>query len=94
MTVTVARDTIVCPKCGNQRIVSMRQRRRTVVEGGGLCTTCRGVGQTRPFQDDDLRFWLRRYGAEVPAGEDVSRFIAAGGCPPELAELAHDAFPD
>lgn len=93
MSVTVARDTIVCPKCGTQRVVTLRQRRRSTSEGGILCSTCRGIGSTRRFSDDDLRFWLRRYGCPCPPETPVRQFIAAGGCPPELVELARDAFP-
>lgn len=93
MSVTVARDTIACPKCGSQRIVTHRQRRRSLSEGGILCSTCRGIGSTRRFTDDDLRFWLRRYNCPCPTGTPVRQFIAAGGCPPELIELARDVFP-
>jgi DNA-directed RNA polymerase subunit RPC12/RpoP len=94
MTITIARDTIVCPKCGSQRIVTHRQRRRSLSEGGILCSICRGIGTTRRFSDEDLRFWLRRYGTPCPRGVPVRQFIAAGGCPNELVELARDAFPE
>lgn len=93
MTVTVARDTIVCPKCGSQRVVTLRQRRRSLSEGGILCAICRGIGTTRSFSDEDLRFWLRRYDAPCPRDVPVRQYIAAGGAPPELVELARDAFP-
>lgn len=93
MTVTVARDTIVCPKCGSQRIVTFRQRRRATSEGGILCTTCRGIGPTRSYTEDHLRFWLDRYGTPCPADMPVRTFIAAGGAPEALVKLAHDIFP-
>lgn len=94
MSVTVARDTIVCPRCQSQRIVSLRQRRRAVSEGLGLCSTCRGVRDTRPFKDEHLSYWLDRYNAPCPQGQTPSEFIAAGGCPPELKELAMDCYPE
>lgn len=93
MTVTVARDTIVCPRCGSQRIVTTRQRRRSLADGGIPCSNCRGIGQTRGFTDNDLRFWLRRFDCPCPTDVPVRTFIAAGGAPAELVELAKAVYP-
>jgi hypothetical protein len=95
VTVTVARNTITCPKCGSQRIVSHRQSRRaTSPQGSGLCSNCRGIGTTRRFKDEHLHFWLNRYDTTCPPDMPVRTFIAAGGAPAELVELARDAFPN
>jgi hypothetical protein len=94
MAVTVMRDTIACPRCGNRRVVTQRQRRRaSATQGGILCTTCRGIGETRAFSDSDIAWWLRRFGANPPAGLPVRAFVASGGAPAELVELAHDVYP-
>ena len=93
MTVTVMRDTICCPKCGSERLVTHRQARRSNSLGGILCTTCRGIGPSRRHNDDDLHFWLNRYGTTCPTDMPVSTFIAAGGAPPELVQLAQAVFP-
>lgn len=94
MAVTVARDTIVCPTCGSQRVVTIRQARRARTLANGIpCTVCRGIGPTRPVRDEDYRWWLRRYGVKCPADVSPREFIVASGVPPELAELALDVFP-
>lgn len=92
MSITVARDTIVCPRCGSQRVVTTRQRRRSISEGGIPCSNCRGVGQTRSYSENDLRFWLRRFGTAVPSGTPVRDFIVAGGAPAELIEMAKQIY--
>ena len=94
MTVTVARDTIVCRSCGSRRVVDPRTARRSRQVGGIPCGTCRGVGKTRVVKDEHLRFWLRRFGADPPKGVPVREFITAGGAPPELTELARQCNPD
>jgi hypothetical protein len=94
MTVTVMRDTIVCPGCGGRRVVSARQLRTSRLRGGILCTSCRGGSSTRTCKDGDLRFWLGTYGVEVPLGVPVREFIAAGGAPRDLVELARECYPD
>jgi hypothetical protein len=94
MTVTVMRDTIVCHGCGGQRVVTHRQRRRSIQVGGILCNTCRGVSQTRKHSESDLRFWLRQYGVTCPTDTPVREFIAAGGAPHELVQLAQEVYPD
>lgn len=94
MAISVARDVIVCPRCGGERIVTQRQSRRAQAQGGGiLCSVCRGGGTTRAFSERDLRFWLNHFGAPVPRGVPARKFIAAGGAPPELVDLAHTLFP-
>lgn len=94
MAVTLARDTIACPRCGTQRVVTQRQRRRHNASTNGiLCSICRGIGETRAFSDNDLAFWLRRYGVKPPADVPVRQFIAEGGCPADLVAFAHDIFP-
>lgn len=95
MAVTVARDTIVCPLCGSRRVVTLRQRRRAFSRDEGIpCATCRGVADTKPFSEGDLSFWLLRFGVRVPDGTDARSFVLAGGAPPELVELAKQAFPE
>lgn len=95
MAVTVMRDTIVCPGCGSQRVVTHRQRRRAHARDGGiLCSICRGFGVTRAYDEADLRFWLRRYGTPCPPGTPVRQFLAAGGAPQELIDLAQQVFPE
>lgn len=94
MAVTVMRDTIVCPHCKNPRVVTARQRRRAAsTEGGILCSVCRGIGETRAFNDGDVAWWLRRFGVSPPRTMTASAFVASGGAPADLVELAHDVFP-
>ncbi len=88
-----APTTIQCPGCGNHRTVTPRQHRRAKTSGGILCTICRGGTETRQHTDTDLRYWLTAYGANPPARKSVRQFIAAGGTPPELKELAQSIFP-
>jgi hypothetical protein len=92
MAVSVARDTIACPKCGSRRVVSNRQVRFARQKGGIPCASCRGA--VRPVKDEDLRFWLRRFGVNAPRGVPVRDFITAGGAPRELVVLAQETFPD
>jgi DNA-directed RNA polymerase subunit RPC12/RpoP len=94
MAVTVAREVIACGTCGHRRVVTDRSRRRSEQKGGIPCANCRGVGATKRVSDGDLRFWLRRFGASPPRGTPIRQFITAGGAPPELVELAREAFPD
>lgn len=96
MAVTVAREqnVIVCPSCGGRRVVDPRTRRRSRAAGGIPCVSCRGHSPTRTFSDADLRWWIRRFGGEVPKGTPVRQFLAAGGAPPELRELARQCHPD
>lgn len=94
MAVTVAREVITCHQCGGHRTVTDRSRRRSEQAGGIACASCRGVGATRRCSDGDLRFWLRRFGAAPPRGMPVREFLAAGGAPAELVELARETFPD
>ena len=94
MAVTVAREVIVCRGCGKQRSVTDRTRRRSEQHGGIPCATCRGVSVTRRVSDGDLRFWLNRFGTEVPKGTNVREFITAGGAPPDLVMLARQCHPD
>jgi hypothetical protein len=94
MTVTVMRDTITCPGCGSQRVVTLRQRRRSTQMGGIPCTNCRGGKNTRSCSESDLRYWLRRYGVTCPTDTPVRQFIAAGGAPHELVQLAQECYPD
>lgn len=94
MAVTIARDAIRCPRCGTQRVVTQRQRRRAQTTTGGiLCSVCRGVGETRAFTDADIVWWLRRFDCDPPKHVPVRTFIAAGGTPAELVEFAHSVFP-
>lgn len=97
MTVTVMRqskNTIACPGCGKQRVVTIRQSRRSTQVGGILCVTCRGGQTTRTSSDADLRFWLDRFGAECPKDVPVRQFLAAGGAPHDLVQLAQECYPD
>lgn len=94
MTVTVMRDTIVCHGCGGQRVVTHRQRRRSLQVGGILCKSCRGISATRKTSDRDLRFWLQRFGVNCPADTPARDFIAAGGAPHDLVQLAQEVYPD
>lgn len=94
MAVTVARDTIVCPGCGSQRRVSDRQARMSRTRGGIPCTNCRGISPTRKATESDFRFWLRHFGVDAPRGTPVREFIAAGGAPHELVQLAQEVYPD
>ncbi len=94
MAVTVARETITCHGCGSHRVVSDRSRRRSEQQGGILCGECRGVGLTRRVADSDLRWWLRVYGVNPARGTPIRQFIAAGGAPQELVELAREVYPD
>lgn len=88
-----APQTIRCPGCGQHRVVTHRQHRRARAEGGILCSACRGSAPTRQFKDADLRYWLTAYGATPAARQPVRQFIAAGGAPAELVELARAIFP-
>lgn len=94
MAVTVARDTIICPGCGGRRIVSDRQVRFARSRGGIPCANCRGVSAGSKVSDSDFRFWLRRFGVNAPRDMPVREFIAAGGAPPDLIELAQQCNPD
>lgn len=94
MTVTAMRNTITCRGCGNQRVVTLRQRRRSTQVGGILCTNCRGGNNTKAHTDSDLRYWLKRYGANCPTDTPAREFIVAGGAPHELVQLAQECYPD
>lgn len=94
MAVTVAREVITCNQCGSRRSVTDRSRRRSEQQGGIPCSVCRGEGATKRVSDGDLRFWLRRFGASPPRGTPIRQFIAAGGAPAALVELARETFPD
>lgn len=85
-------STIQCPRCGEHRVVTHRQSRRARSEGGILCTACRGGSEVRQHADSDLRYWLHAYGAKPAPKTPVRQFIAAGGAPPELVELAQAIF--
>lgn len=94
MPISVANDTCVCPSCGKQRIVTVRQARRAHQQGGIPCQTCRGLNPSRyKVKDTDLRYWLNRYGTRVPHNTPVRDFIAAGGAPHDLVNLAQTIFP-
>ena len=94
MTVTVARNVISCKSCGSNRVVTDRHARRARQQGGISCVRCRGGGSLRhQATEEAFRFWLRSYGVQVPKGESARAYIAAGGAPPELVELARSVYP-
>jgi hypothetical protein len=95
MTVTVMREQsrICCPGCHSSRVVSPTWSRRSAKAGGTLCTSCRGRQSVRKHRESDLRFWLSAFGVVVPARTPVRQFLAAGGAPPELVELAKQVWP-
>ncbi len=95
MTVTVMREQsrITCPRCTTERVVSPTWSRRSAKQGGTLCASCRGRGKVRQHRESDLRFWLNAFGVSVPARTPVRQFLAAGGAPPELVELARQVWP-
>jgi hypothetical protein len=94
LAVTVARDTIVCPTCSGQRIVTSRQARESRQRGGIPCSSCRGLGKTIKTRDEDFDFWLNRFGVQAPTGVTAREFITAGGAPRDLVQLARECYPD
>jgi hypothetical protein len=78
-----------CGGCGATLEVGVRQLRRIKnTTGAALCRTCRG-GRSIEARDSDYRFWLSKYGVEVPRGVPALEAVAASGSlPPELAALA------
>ena len=76
-----------CESCGLPLQVNARQGRRVRAgHSGSVCSLCRG----RPrvvAGDSDYRYWLNRFGMNVPVGIDPLA-VAASGMPPALVELA------
>jgi hypothetical protein len=94
MSVTEARAAVTCPTCNTQRVVTDRHARRARTIGGIPCQTCRGRTPLRAqATEQGLRFWLKAYGTNVPQGHTAASFIAAGGAPPELVDLARTLYP-
>lgn len=97
MAITQARglaSTDIRCDCGSVRTVDQRQARRWR-EGHipGTCASCRGGSVTRVARDRDIGFWLKAYGVKIPRGAKARDVLTASGIPPELAELAREAFP-
>jgi hypothetical protein len=86
---------VKCPRCGDRRTVITRQARRVrACESDGLCSTCRRGSKPDSRLDLNLRYWLGAYGARPPAGTCPREFIASGGAPMDLVQLAASIFPN
>jgi transposase-like protein len=90
---TAVHPHVRCPSCGHTRVVTARQARRVRAgEHNGVCRDCRG--HRKPSTDENLRFWLERYGTTPAAGVSARATIVAGGAPHELVILATTVFPN
>lgn len=80
-----------CTNCGGALDVGRRQARR-ISNGmsGSRCTPCRGRPEPIQASDSDHRYWLGRFGVEVPRGVRALDALRASAVvlPRELADLA------
>lgn len=84
-------QTLVCPGCGSERVVSYENYRRIVRgELSGKCRLCPGEHLNPVPTDADRKFWLRSFGVPAAALRNTTAldYIGEHGLPAELALVA------
>jgi hypothetical protein len=77
-----------CPDCGTIRDVSARHARRIDRgEHDPRCEECRNPREIN-YTDDDIRWWLERFGRSLPIGADVHAYIRVFGLPEECVVIS------
>jgi hypothetical protein len=76
-----------CSNCGSLAAVGPRQTRRINANGSvSRCVVCRGRNYVA--SESDYRYWLTRFGVEIPKGVPALEVVRASGMPAELREIA------